>query len=87
MSGPQLQVLGQVLRGLFGPDSSLGTTLPEVAEALAAEGVRVPGEALVAELRGASAAEYDKLPAERKWGPMIYFDEEDGGGAGAIGAI
>jgi hypothetical protein len=86
MSWPQLTALGQVLRSLFGPDNSLGTTLPEVQEALAAKGLgAVPRDALLAELRAASGPEYDTLPAEQKWGPMIYFDESDG--VGAIGAI
>lgn len=77
MALAQLRVLGQVLRDEFGPDGTLGTTLTDVTQKLAQRGVEVSREALVNELRVAGSAEYDRLPAEKRWGPRCYFDESD----------
>lgn len=78
MSWPQLQTLGQVLRSEFGPDCTLGTTVDDLMDRLAERGVRVTREAVISELRAATGGEYDSLPADKKWAPMFYYDENDG---------
>jgi hypothetical protein len=78
MSWPQLQTLGQVLRSEFGPDCTLGTTLDDVMDRLAEKGVGVTREAVTSELRAATGGHYDSLPADKKWGPMFFYDEKDG---------
>lgn len=83
MRWEQLQVLGQVLHAEFGHDNTLGTTLDDVMDKLAQRGVRVSREAVVNELRAASGGAYDALPADKRWGPMFFYDESDG----TIGSI